>query len=179
MLTESVTISASISTSTSELGEPLSLAEADKSSEELEQAWRQEFSSRVTIAVHLEPRSDKPKSNEGNSPPLEMLARHFQNYLKRKTEVFGTLFDDHSIVLHFSPEAKSDAPRLKITKTRPCSKSARHSKETNPCRRNPSLEPFRPSDLLRCGRSSRPRLLLPNWIAVHVGQQPSVSCRLC
>jgi hypothetical protein len=83
-----------------ELAEPLSLAGAHKSSEELEQASRQGFSSRVTIAVHLEPRSDKPESNEGSSPPLGMLARHFQNYLKRKIRYSGPFNDRSGIGSH-------------------------------------------------------------------------------
>lgn len=44
-----------------ELPETLSLAGAHKSSEELERALRQELSNQVAIAVHLEPRNDKPR----------------------------------------------------------------------------------------------------------------------
>jgi Dimerisation domain of Zinc Transporter len=50
-----------------ELPKTLSLAGAHKSSEELERVLHHEFSNRVTIAVHLEPRNDKPR----------MAGRHF------------------------------------------------------------------------------------------------------
>jgi cation diffusion facilitator family transporter len=43
-----------------ELADNLSLAEAHKRSEDLEEALRREFSDRVEIAIHLEPRSDSP-----------------------------------------------------------------------------------------------------------------------
>jgi divalent metal cation (Fe/Co/Zn/Cd) transporter len=44
-----------------ELPDSLSLAEAHKHSEDLEHALRRELSNRAAIAVHLEPRSDKPR----------------------------------------------------------------------------------------------------------------------
>ena len=44
-----------------ELPDSLSLAEAHKYSEDLEHALDGEFSNRAAIAVHLEPRSDRPR----------------------------------------------------------------------------------------------------------------------
>ena len=57
-----------------ELPDVLSLAKAHKHSEDLEQALRHEFSNRVAIAVHLEPRSDQPRTARRRRPPVRKFA---------------------------------------------------------------------------------------------------------
>jgi divalent metal cation (Fe/Co/Zn/Cd) transporter len=62
-----------------ELPDSLSLAQAHRHSEDLERALRQELSDWVCTAVHLEPRSDKPRSAQRRSSSTRKFAMSYQN----------------------------------------------------------------------------------------------------
>ena len=88
-----------------ELPDSLSLAQAHKHSEDLEYALRHERSDRVRIAVHLEPRSDKPRPAQRRSSATrkvgDILAKLPQT---ANTRVRDALVTDEGLVVTLERE---------------------------------------------------------------------------
>ena len=83
-----------------ELPEALSLAGAHKNSEELERALRQELSNRVAIAVHLEPRNDKPRAARRQSSSTQSVREALSKVPEAaNTRIRDALVTDQGLVI--------------------------------------------------------------------------------
>jgi cation diffusion facilitator family transporter len=88
-----------------ELPDSLSLAQAHKHSEDLEYALRHELSDRVRMAVHLEPRSDKPRPAQRRSSSTRKICDVLSKLPQAaNTRVRDALVTDEGLVVTLERE---------------------------------------------------------------------------
>jgi cation diffusion facilitator family transporter len=88
-----------------ELPDSLSLAQAHQHSEDLEYALRRELSDRVRMAVHLEPRSDKPQPAERRSSSTQKVRDALSKLPQAaNTRVRDALVTDEGLVVTLERE---------------------------------------------------------------------------
>ena len=88
-----------------ELPDSLSLAQAHKHSEDLEYALRHELSDRVRMAVHLEPRSDKPRPAQRRSSSTRKVCAVLSELPQAaNTRVRDALVTDEGLVVTLERE---------------------------------------------------------------------------